>query len=837
LEYNVYAGRAYVYYGGSSMNNIPDVIMTGVALGDRFGTSVSFAGDVNKDGYSDVIVGAPGYNSSTGRAYIYYGGAVMNNVADVILTGEAINNHFGISVSKAGDVNGDGYFDVIAGAYGYISNTGRAYVYYGGAAMNNVADVIMTGEGINNWFGWSVSASGDVNGDGYADVIAGAINYNSVTGRSYVYYGSPAMNNTPDLIMTGQTAGDFFGISSTSAGDVNGDGYSDIIIGAYGYNSNRGRAYLYTNVVTGDDISDITLTGETVYSDFGLVVASAGDVNGDGYSDIIVGAPIYNTSTGRAYIYFGGPLMNNVPDVVFTGEITYDYFGFSVSGAGDVNGDGYADVIIGALENSGNGKAYIFYGGSIMNNVPDVIMHGEFPSDYFGHSVAGAGDVNSDGFQDVIVGANEYNSNKGRSYIFYGGASMNNVADVTMTGEFAGDQFGNSVSGAGDLNGDGYSDVIVGAPYYAAISGRTYIFYGGSSMNNVADVTMTGFGSGYFGISVSGCGDVNGDGYPDVIIGGEKDDNGRAEIFYGGPSMNNVTDITLTGLSSTEDFANSVSGCGDVNGDGYQDVIVGASLKTLGSGGHAYIYYGGPSMKNIPDVTMTTMFPDHTGFGSSVSGAGDVNGDGYRDVIVGADGYDSLKGQAFIYMSSPPHPVVTLNLGIFIQGFYNPSTNIQTADTVRVYLRSSYPQYVLVDSAKGVVSKTGMITLRFRNTSPGSYYIVVKHRNSIETWSKAGGQFLQTGTNNYAMFDLASKAFGNNMKQVDSVPIRFAMYSGDVNQEGHVNLADLILIYNDAAIFATGYKKTDVTGDNRTDLLDLIITYNNSLNFVHLIRP
>ena len=140
-------------------------IFNGLAAGSNFGYSVSSAGDVNGDEYDDVIIGAYGYNSFTGRAYIYYGGLNMNTVADVILTGAAVNNFFGYSVSSAGDVNGDGYSDVLVGGYGYSSFTGRAYIYYGGASMNNSVDVTLTGEAISNVFGISVSSAGDVNGD------------------------------------------------------------------------------------------------------------------------------------------------------------------------------------------------------------------------------------------------------------------------------------------------------------------------------------------------------------------------------------------------------------------------------------------------------------------------------------------------------------------------------------------------------------------------------------------------------------------------------------------------------------------------------------------------
>ncbi|MEZ4824328.1 MAG: integrin alpha [Ignavibacteria bacterium] len=183
---------------------ISERFFTGYAAGDQFGYSVSSAGDVNGDGYGDVIVGARAYSSNTGRAYIYFGGSSMNNVADVTMTGPGAGGDFGISVSSAGDVNGDGYSDVIAGASEFSGRTGRAYIYLGGASMDNIADVIVTGEATNNQFGYSVSSAGDVNGDGFSDVIVGAFEYSGYTGRAYLYFGGVSMDNSADLTMTGK---------------------------------------------------------------------------------------------------------------------------------------------------------------------------------------------------------------------------------------------------------------------------------------------------------------------------------------------------------------------------------------------------------------------------------------------------------------------------------------------------------------------------------------------------------------------------------------------------------------------------------------------------------
>ncbi len=199
-----------------------------------------------------------------------------------------------------------------------------------------------------------------------------------------------------------------------------------------------------------NNVADVLLTGAASNDKvFGRSVATAGDVNGDGYSDVIVGADgndAGGADAGRAYIYFGGASMNNVADVLLTGAAANDNFGYSVATAGDVNGDGYSDVIVGALFNDAGGAdagwAYIYFGGASMNNVADVLLTGAAANDNFGYSVATAGEVNGDGYSDVIVGA-PFNDagglNAGRAYIYFGGASMDNVTDVTLTGAAAGD--------------------------------------------------------------------------------------------------------------------------------------------------------------------------------------------------------------------------------------------------------------------------------------------------------------------------------------------------------------------------------------------------------------
>lgn len=180
---------------------------------------------------------------------------------------------------------------------------------------------------------------------------------------------------------------------------------------------------------------------------------------------------------------------------------------------------------------------------------------------------------------------------------------------------------------------------------------------------------------------------------------------------------------------------------------------------------------------------------------------------------------------------------LTLNLKMFIEGFYSSTSNLQVSDTVKIYLRNSVSPYALIDSAEAVVSDSGISLLTFSSSATGSYYIILTHRNSIGTWSADAVAMKKGITVNYDFTNAVLKAFDDNMKQVDSSPAGFAIYSGDVNQDGAVDLADITDVYNSSVAFVTGYVSTDVNGDNTVDLSDITLTYNNSVNFVLVRRP
>ena len=635
-----YQGHAYLYFGGSSMDSSPDLVLTGENSNCQFGNSVSDAGDVNHDGYDDVLVGE---RESTGAAYIYFGGASMDAVADVVIRGSAYLDWAGSAVSSAGDVNNDGYDDVIVGMSGFSSNPERACIYLGGAGMDNAADVVMKIANDETWnfFARSVSKAGDVNGDGFDDVIIGAENIDSHTGRAYLYFGGSTMDSTADIILTGQAVNDYFGHSVSDAGDMNGDGYGDVIIGAYGYNQSTGRVFVFYGGPDMDNTADLVMTGEDRWNYFGVSVSGAGDVNNDGLDDCLVGASKAYSSVGRSYNYNGGRTSYDYANNRMTGFSIYN-FGAKVKSAGDVNDDGYDDfIVVEYILFTSTGRVFIYFGGDGLDQDPDLVLEEGGTSDQYGGSVSAAGDVNGDGYDDVIVGAFAYNGDRGRAYIYLGGAAMDNMADVILTGDGVYKEYAHSVSTAGDVNGDGYDDVIVGAHNYfiPGLSGRSFIYFGGGFMDNAPDLILSGEGTqNDFGVSVSTAGDVNGDGYGDVIVGSMTYDGnrGRAYVFYGGSPMNNLIDVILNGTGAEYDyFGLSVISAGDVNHDGYDDVAV--SEKN-----HFHFFFGGPAMDNTEDLNLAGGY-------SAVASAGDVNNDGYDDVLVGASGSSSFPGWAYIY--------------------------------------------------------------------------------------------------------------------------------------------------------------------------------------------
>ncbi|MCI0330289.1 MAG: FG-GAP-like repeat-containing protein [candidate division Zixibacteria bacterium] len=397
-------------------------------------------------------------------------------------------------------------------------------------------------------------------------------------------------------------------------------------------------------------------------------VAGAGDVNGDGKADFIIGAPFISpggrTNAGSAYVYSGadGALLHQ-KDGISSG----DQLGYSVAGAGDIDGDGKADFIIGAIYTLNGIPPDFFYGGSayVYSGATGGVLYikqGDDPGGQLGNSVAGAGDVNGDGKADFIVGApfsSPGSSLAGSAYVYSGadGALL-----YQKDGENADDLLGFSVASAGDVDGDSRADFIIGAPFVDVgvepgglffDAGEAYVYSGatGSLLYGPAGNKACE----QLGYSVAGAGDVNGDTRADFIVGaigaapGGTDIVGSAYVYSG---ADGALLYQKDGSGLFDDFGFSVAGAGDADGDGKADFIIGARFADPGGvsdAGSAFLYSGlDGSLLFQKDGTGAD---DHMGY--AVAGGGDVNEDGNADFIVGAEAADpggnTDAGSAFVY--------------------------------------------------------------------------------------------------------------------------------------------------------------------------------------------
>lgn len=456
--------------------------------------------------------------------------------------------------------------------------------------------------------------------------------------------GASCMADTPasaaERTVTGTSFLALAGTSVVMIGDANGDGVSDYIVGApenFPGMANAGRAVVYSGA---DGAVLYTYVGGG-HDRLGLCVAAAGDVNNDGRADFIIGSPQDDpgfSQTGRAVVYSGA---TGLPLWTYVGEATFDRFGASAAALGDINNDGFGDFVIGAPQHAGTavlaGRVYVYSGktGALIR------MHdGEALGDYFGISVAGPGDVNHDGVPDVLVGAYFNNPtdvlvNSGRAYV-YSGADGSIIH--TFSGEKPGDELGYSVAAVGDVDNDGWADVLVGARDHDVVEadhrGGAYLYSGQTGA--LLHAFFGEFPGSWAGSSVAGIGDFDGDGTPDIAVGeptlnvtgGERP---GSVVLYSGRTYARLG--AYVGEFNGDEFGTSIGSQLVANPGGHRRLIIGAPMNDSGplDGGRAYIFHVAPPCRadlTGDGVVDAADLAQLLGAWGTAGPAGDVNGDG-----------------------------------------------------------------------------------------------------------------------------------------------------------------------------------------------------------------
>jgi hypothetical protein len=749
-------GRSYVVFGGSgvgsggvialsNLNGANGFKLDGENNNDLSACSVSTL-DINADGITDLLIGAPFYPSGNGigRSYVIFGGSAvgnnggfslseLNGVNGFILNGEHNSDYSGYSVKAAGDVNGDGYADLLISAYGYPMNTykGRSYVVFGGpevgsggvialSGLDGVNGFKLDGENDNDVNNAAVSAAGDVNADGVADLLIGADGYpkGNNTGRTYVVFGDipPVLVNNSLSLSVGATIS--LNTTFLAAYDLNHHNNTLVFIPG-SVEHGQFEAVGAPGIPLSNFTQQQVINGTIQFVHDGTLVAPRYDitVRSDG---------IAWTGPLAAKINFVGSPISQFPAILplasldgiigfkLDGEVNGDESSYPIAQAGDVNGDGYADILVGApYHNSKTGRIYLVFGGaeiisggilrlSDLNGTNGFKIDGETTSDYNvgydGDFWIKGGDVNGDVYSDLLIGALGFNGGTGRSYVIFGHpqiglggffslSNLNGTNGFKIDGEGVNDYSGNSLCIAGDVNGDGYADLLIGAYRYNNYAGRSYVMFGSangfsptgsfllSNLNGTNGFKLDGGSGENVGFSVNQVGDINQDGYDDLFIGapayyGSTVQSG-AYLIWGGPFVGKNVQSNLMVLSEPDGFKCvgevvgnndgwSVSGGGDLNADGYPDLLIGA-WGYNNQAGRTYVIFGSSFLGieggifNILNLNASTglkldgEIPNDVS-GAAVSMTGDVNGDGYGDFIIGAPWALNYIGRSYVVL-------------------------------------------------------------------------------------------------------------------------------------------------------------------------------------------
>ena len=701
------------------------------------------SGDLNDDGVADIVIGAyeasPGGRLQAGASYVIFGSrtvsgdgllelSTLNGTNGFVINGVAAGDQSGIAVSGAGDFNADGIADLLIGAYtaspGGRTNAGASYVVFGHhqiggngtlelSSLNGTNGFALLGVSSEDLTGFAVSGVGDINSDGIADLVIGAYGAMTHTGASYVVFGSHTiqnngtlelsnLNGTNGFVINGVTRGDWSGFSVSGAGDLNADGVADLAIGAYGASpdgrSQAGTSYVVfgRHALGGNGTLALSgLNGVDGFTLWGAVaggncaqLGKAGDVNADGIADLLIGAvdasPEGRGNAGTNYVVFGhrqvggnGTLdlsnLNGTNGFAINGVAAGDYSGWWVSGAGDLNADGIADLVIGAALASPGGRyqagaSYVVFGSpalgsqgvlelSSLSGVNGLAINGVTAQDQSGYAVSSAGDFNADGIGDLLIGAANASPPGGRgsagaSYVLFGRIFSPFVRNSLTIQQGEGVVLTTLLSVTPDTNLSTFTvcDLSYGQFEMPLFNppGQAITSFTGNQLHarEIVFVTEGGTQAPSYTIQVEKLGTVF-QSTADIDFTPLATAHSRAAIELS--TVTRCEGIVINGVSPNDWSGFSVSGAGDLNADGIADLLIGANQASPGgraSAGAGYVVFGSRDMGGNDTLELFSL-NGVNGFvlngvsagdqsGRSVSDAGDLNADGIADLVIGA---------------------------------------------------------------------------------------------------------------------------------------------------------------------------------------------------------